>query len=133
MRSLTFNMLIKKSKFKVFIFCEALFAEITVTVTVPHVKGYDYVSTKKTREGWPLPTFETETNGDSRSTHGRGPFLVGSLGSSCWYKRFLSCFGCSCQPSTKYCTSHYFYSFVPITQQAGQAVVQGRLYLNVCL
>ncbi len=31
---------------------------------------------------------------------------------------------------------HYLYSFVPIAQQAGQAVVQGRLgrlSLNVCL
>jgi hypothetical protein len=30
-------------------------------------------------------------------------------------------------------TVHYFNSFVPIVQQAGQAVVQGRLSLNVCL
>jgi hypothetical protein len=28
---------------------------------------------------------------------------------------------------------HYFNSFVPIAQQAWQAVVQGRLSLNVCL
>ncbi len=59
-----FNMLIKKSKFsegsKVFILCEALLAEISVSV--PHVKSYDYVSTRETREGWPLPTVETEAN-----------------------------------------------------------------------
>ena len=30
-------------------------------------------------------------------------------------------------------TVHYFNSFVPITQQAGQAVVQNRLSINVCL
>jgi hypothetical protein len=29
-------------------------------------------------------------------------------------------------------TVHYFNTFVPIVQQAGQAVVQGRLSLNVC-
>jgi hypothetical protein len=45
---------------------------------------------------------ETEANGDSRSTYERGPSLVGSLGSSCQCKRFLSCLGCSSQPSTKY-------------------------------
>jgi hypothetical protein len=28
---------------------------------------------------------------------------------------------------------HYFTSFVPIPKQAGQAVVPGRLYLNICL
>ncbi len=30
-------------------------------------------------------------------------------------------------------TVHYFNSFVPIAQQAGQAVVQGRLSLSVCI
>ncbi len=28
--------------------------------------------------------------------------MVGLLGLSCWYKRFLPCLGCSGQPSTKY-------------------------------
>ncbi len=51
---------------------------------------------------WPLLTVETEANGDSRSTNERCPFLVGSLGSSCRYKRFSSCLGCSSRPSTKY-------------------------------
>ncbi len=31
----------------------------------------------------------------------RGPSLIGSLGWSCPYRRFLSCLGCSGQPSTK--------------------------------
>jgi hypothetical protein len=35
----------------------------------------------ETREGWPLLTVETEANGNSWRTHGRGPSLVGSLGS----------------------------------------------------
>jgi hypothetical protein len=30
-------------------------------------------------------------------------------------------------------TLHYFHSFVPIVQQAGQAVVLGRLSLSMCL
>jgi hypothetical protein len=32
----------------------------------------------------PLPTIETEANGDSMSAYERGPSLFGSL---CWYKR----------------------------------------------
>ncbi len=45
------------------------------------------------------------------------------------FRRFLSCLGCSSRPSTQYffLTVHYFNSFVPIAQQAGQAVVQVRL------
>ncbi len=41
-----------------------------------------------------------------------------------------------CGPSTKYIfflTIHYFSLCVPIAQQPGQAVVQGRLPRNVCL
>jgi hypothetical protein len=38
---------------------------------------------------WLVPDSETEVNGDSRSTFDRGPSLVGSLGSSCQYKRIL--------------------------------------------
>ncbi len=61
-------------------------------------------------------TIETEANGDSKSTNERGPSLVGSLGSSCRYKRFLSYRGCS-------------YTKSP----AGQAVVQDRMSHNVRL
>jgi hypothetical protein len=39
--------------------------------------------------GWPLLTVETGMNGDSKSTNKRGPSLVGSLGLSCRYKRFV--------------------------------------------
>ncbi len=60
------------------------------------------VATRETGEGWPLLTVETEVNGDSKSTNERGPSLVGSLGLSCQYKRFLFCLGCYCRPSTKY-------------------------------
>jgi hypothetical protein len=44
---------------------------------------------RETREGWPLPTVETEVNGDAKSTNERGSFLVDSLGLLCRYKRFL--------------------------------------------
>jgi hypothetical protein len=56
--------------------------------------------TRETRQGRPLFTVETEANGDSRSTYERNPSLVGSLGSLCRYKRFLSCLGFSSRPST---------------------------------
>ncbi len=48
---------------------------------------------------------------------------------------YWSCLGCSSRPSTKYffLTVYYFTSFVPIAQQAGQAVVPRRLPLNICL
>ncbi len=37
------------------------------------------VVTRETREGCPMPTVETEMNGDSKSTNKRGPSLVDSL------------------------------------------------------
>jgi hypothetical protein len=100
---------------------------------------FQKVSTRETREGWPLPSVETEANGDSRSssTHERGPsLLVGSLGLSCQYKRLLSCLGYSIRPSSKYIfllTVHYFTSLVPLARQAGQAVVLRRPSLKICL
>jgi hypothetical protein len=63
---------------------------------------------------------ETQVNSDSRSTNEKGPSLVGSLGFPCRYKRFFP-----------HCT--LFSSIVPIAQQAGQAVVLGRLSLIMCL
>ncbi len=61
--------------------------------TVPHIES-------ETREGWgwPLLTVETEVNGDSKSTNERGPSLVGSMGLSCRYNRFLFCIVCSSRP-----------------------------------
>ncbi len=87
------------------------------------------------REWWPRLTVEPEVNGNSKNTTERGPSLVGSLGLSCWYMRFLVCLGCSSRPSTKYffLTIHNLTSFVPIAQQAGQAAVLGRLSLSMCL
>ncbi len=60
------------------------------------------LSQRDKRERWPLLTVEAAVNGDSKSTNERGPSLVGSLGLSCRYHRFLFCLGCSSQPSMKY-------------------------------
>jgi hypothetical protein len=51
-------------------------------------------------------TVETKVNRDSKSTNERGPSLVGSLGMSCRYKRFLFCLGCSSRLSTEYVFPH---------------------------
>jgi hypothetical protein len=67
--------------------------------------------------GCPLSAVETETNGDSKSTNERGPSLVGSLGSSCRYKRFLSCLGVHALVGPVQTifpiTVHYLNSFCP--------------------
>jgi hypothetical protein len=50
--------------------------------------------------------------------------------------RLLSCLGCSTVGPVQNIFSspvHYFNLCVPIAQQPGQAVAQGRLSLNVCL
>ncbi len=86
--------------------------------------------------GRPLLTVKIEANGDSRSTNEIGPSLIDSLGSLYRYKRFLSCLDCCSRPSKKYVFphfTHYFRTFVPIAQPAGQAVMLGHLSLNVCL
>ncbi len=101
----------------------------------PAVEGCGWQE-ERTKEGCPGVTAETEAIGDSRSTYERGPSLVGSLGSSCRYKRFLSYLGGFSRHSTKYSillTVHYFTSFVRIVQQAGQTVVPRRLSLNMYL
>jgi hypothetical protein len=61
--------------------------------------------------------------------------LVGSLGSSCRYRRFLFCLDCPSRPRRKYffITLHLFNYFVPIAQQAGQAAMLGRSSLSMCL
>ncbi len=65
-------------------------------------------------EGRPLLTVETEPNGDSKSTYQGGPSLVGSLGSSRRYKRFLSCTGCYIRPDNRFCvlTVQYVFHFI---------------------
>jgi hypothetical protein len=62
-------------------------------------------------------------------------FLVGSLGLSCRYKRFLFCLGCSSQPSTKYFFLHciLLQPLCPRKQQAAQSAVLGRPSISMCL
>ncbi len=97
--------------------------------------GVTALHPERLERGGPLLTVETEMNGDAKRTNERVPFLVGSLDLSCRHKRFFFCLGCSSRPSTKYffLNVHYFNSFVPLAQQAGQAAVLGRLSLSVCL
>jgi hypothetical protein len=82
-----------------------------------------------------VATVETVVNRDSKSTNERVPSSVGLLGLSCRYKRFLSALAVLAGPGQKTCflTVHYLCSFVPIAQQAGQAVVLGRQSLSMRL
>jgi hypothetical protein len=90
------------------------------------------------RGEWPLLTVETEVNGDSKSTNERGyPWLVR------WARRagtwpvqetwLLSALSAQYKLFTSSPYTTYFNLCVPIAQQPGHAVVQGRLSLNVCL
>jgi hypothetical protein len=77
---------------------------------------------RETREGWPQLTVKTEANGDSKRTNERGPFLVGSLGLSCRYKRFFSALAALVGPIQKmfFLTVHYFKSFAPSPSKQGR-------------
>ncbi len=100
-----------------------------------------YGLTPERPKSGPMLTVETEVNGDSKSTNQRGPSLVGSLGPSCHYaiiRDFYPAFASLvssvqnifCSPFT---ISIYVSPLAPIAQQAGRAVVQDRLSLNMCL
>jgi hypothetical protein len=80
---------------------------------------------------------ETEMNEDSKSTNCPScPSLVGWLGLLCRYKSFCPALAALIDPVQIFffLTVHYFNALVPIAQQAGQAVVLGRLstVLQVC-
>ncbi len=63
-----------------------------------------------------------------------GSFLVCSFELVVRYKRFLSCLAALFRPVQKFVlTVHFFNLCVPNAQQPGQAVVQSRLSMNVCL
>ncbi len=80
------------------------------------------VETRETREGWPLLTVEIEVNGDSKSTHAKGPSMMGSSGLLCGYKRFLSCLTCSSRTSSKKIFSPYTISnhLFPLPSKLGR-------------
>jgi len=81
---------------------------------------------KPCREGWPLLTVLLKLM--QMGTY--EVQMVSSLGSSWRYQRFLPCLGWQNIFSSPYTTSIYV-SPSP-AQQPGQAVVQGRLSLNMC-
>jgi hypothetical protein len=75
--------------------------------------------------------FDNEANGDSRCTYERVlPWLVPGARHACTRVFALPWLLWSAQHKIYL---HYFNSFVPIAQQAGQGVVPGRLSLNSCL
>jgi hypothetical protein len=92
------------------------------------------IQTRDTRERWPLPTVETEVNGDSKSTYERGPSW-----SVCWAHSadtrdfFALAAQVGLVQNMFLLIVHYFSSFVPIAQQARKAVVLGHLSLSLCL
>ncbi len=93
------------------------------------------VRLREITERWPLLTVEIEVNGDTGSPYEMGPSLIGSLGLSCRYKRFLSCLGCPSQPISKYVHRTLFqcvYHHCPASWASSRAGV-GRLSLSLCL
>jgi hypothetical protein len=92
---------------------------------------YDHIGgIRETREGSPLLTVESDVNGGSKSTNEMvHPWLVR------WACRASTRDFCSALAALKYffLAIQYFNSFVPISQQAGQAVVLGCLSLSMCL
>jgi hypothetical protein len=79
-------------------------------------------------------TVVTEAIGDLRSTNERRPILVGLLGYHAGIRDFYPALAALVSPvQNKNFTAHFFTLCVPIAQQPGQAVVPGRLSLNMRL
>ncbi len=92
-----------------------------------------YLVLIETRAGWPLVLLKLSYK---LGTNERGPSLVVSLGLLCWYKRFLTYLMAALVglgQNIFSLTVYYFNSFVPIAQQAGQAVLLGRLDVSLVL
>ncbi len=109
----------------------SLFVQRVRLAHVGKLGGGGVEPTRETGTEWPLQTVETEANGDSRSTHEKDPSLIGSLGSSCRYKRFLSCLGCYNRPSTKYFFLHrtLFHFIFPLRPASWAGSCAG---FNIC-
>jgi hypothetical protein len=86
--------------------------------------------------GMALLTVETEVKWGTQGVHLKGvlPWLV-HWACHAITRDFCPALGALFSPVQNifFLASHYFTSFVPIPQQAGQAVVPGRLSLNMCL
>jgi hypothetical protein len=88
------------------------------------------------KKGWPLPTVETEPMG-TKGVHIKGilPWLVHWARRASIQEIFFPALAALVGPvqNILLLTVHYFTSFVPIVQQAGQAVVPHRLSLIMYL
>jgi hypothetical protein len=89
---------------------------------------------RETREGCHLLTINNKEIGDSKRTKGKGFCLgmfrwVGRAGTFCLASAALA----GPVQNIFSLAVHYFNLFVPIAQQAGQAVVLGCLSLSMCL
>ncbi len=85
---------------------------------------------RQERGGWPLLTVETE-NGDSKSTNDWLVRLACRAGTRTFCSALAALVGAV--QNIFFLSVHYFNSCVLIAQQVGQAVVLGRLSLNMCL
>ncbi len=89
-------------------------------------------------KGWPLLAVETDANGDSGWTYERGPSLAGLMGSSCSTSYFCPVLTALVGPIQHVyfpLRIQYFVNslFPSPSKLHGQAVVSGRLSLNMCL
>jgi hypothetical protein len=69
---------------------------------IPLTGGWQVLTPERPERGGPCWLVKLRRIGTQRLQMKGGPSLVGSLGSSCWYKRLLSCLKCSDQPCKKY-------------------------------
>ncbi len=81
------------------------------------------VQSEKKGEWWDVPDFETEINGDSRSTFYRGPFLVGSLARRVSIRDFCPALAAlvSSVQNIVFLNGHFFSGFVPIVDTGWQS------------
>jgi hypothetical protein len=83
--------------------------------------------TRETREGLPLVTVKTETNGDLWSTNERAR----RAGTSDFYPAWAALI--RLVQNIFFLTARFFTLYVPFALQPGHAGVPGRLSLNMCL
>jgi hypothetical protein len=92
------------------------------------MQSFHKYGSERLERGGPC-SVETEVNGDTKSTKMKG--VLSWL--SCWACRAGTRDFCPALAALVGPVQTIFYSPVPIPQQAGQAVVEGRLSLNMCL
>ncbi len=102
-----------------------------MTLTIDHVGFYS----DRPERGVPCRFLKLRCEWGLKEDQRMGSFLGWFFGLVVLVQEILVLPGCSSRPSKKYffITAHYFHSFVPIAQQAGQAAVLCRRSLSVCL